>query len=143
MRLPDSTERPTSRSSSPARPSGRGSAPEGHLAEGVYRFDNATLGFPSGLRSSTCATPRASWTRECSRSIAWRPAGRGRGSWASGEVTGSFLAPWLPEPFLEMNRGPASKASIQARIEGDAGLVLAPFLSDSVRGSGKTAGADR
>jgi outer membrane protein assembly factor BamA/autotransporter translocation and assembly factor TamB len=111
---------------------------QGHLEEGVYRFDKAAFGLPErppvehvnvvgGLDAGVLRVDRleAAWS--------------GARLLASGEVTGSFLAPWLPEAFLEMNRGPASKASIRARIEGDAGLVLAPFLSDSVRGSGKTA----
>jgi outer membrane protein assembly factor BamA len=58
---------------------------------------------------------------------------------ASGEVTGSFLRAWLPTGYREANAGASPRAALHARLEGDAGSVLAAFSSEALKGSGRPA----
>ncbi len=109
----------------------------GRIEEGVVRFAKAPQGKPERP-----AIEQLSATLSVDEGVL--RLDDLRGVWAgarlavSGEVTGSLLRAFLPARFLAANAGPAPKASLHARLEGDAGGLLSSFLSAAVRSSGRS-----
>jgi outer membrane protein insertion porin family len=111
---------------------------EGRLQEGFFRFDQGTAGGPDRPPIEH-VNVQGSLSTGTFRIDRLEAAYAGASLVANGLVTGSFLKGWIPATFLEANMGPAPLASLHARVEGDAGLVLAPFVGDNLRSSGRTA----
>jgi outer membrane protein insertion porin family len=111
---------------------------KGSLEEGVLRFDAPPFG-KAPRPPIEHVNAKGSVESGTLRLDHLDAAYAGASLAASGEVTGSFLNAWLPARFLASISGPAPRASLHARLEGDAGLVLAPFLNDNVRSSGRSA----
>ena len=110
---------------------------QGRVEDGVVRFAKAAPGKPERPPIEQLSA-RLSVDEGMLRLEDVRGTWSGTSLLASGEVTGSLLRTFLPAKFLAANAGQAPRASLHARLEGDAGGLLSAFLSDTVRSSGQS-----